>query len=87
MFISLGVEEKKKTIYKSFYVKLNYLDKYGNKQRLLKILPEKIKIQPWVKIKQIQNKIANAYNVHNNKNIQLFFETKNEKTKNFRKTN
>ena len=41
---------------------------------MLKILPEKIKIQPWVKIKQIQNKIANAYNVHNNKNIQLFFE-------------
>ena len=74
MFLSLGVEEKKKTIYKSFYVKLNYLDKYGNKQRLLKILPSKIKIQPWVTIKQILNKIANAYNVHNNKNIQLFFE-------------
>ena len=74
MFLSLGTDATKNKKYKSFYVKLINLDKFGNKQPLLKILPERIKIQPWVSIKQIQNKIANAYNVHSSKNVQLFFE-------------
>ena len=58
MSVSEGLKKLK---YKSYYVKLNKLDEYGNITSQPSILQIKVKIQPWTHIKEIKQKIANVY--------------------------
>ena len=69
MSVSEGLKKLK---YKSYYVKLNKLDEYGNITSQPSILQIKVKIQPWTHIKEIKQKIANVYGV-SYKNVKLFF--------------
>ena len=69
MSVSEGL---KKTSYKSFHVKLNKIDEFGNKTTQPDILQLKIKIQPWTHIKEIKKKIANVFGV-SDRNVKLFF--------------
>ena len=55
MSVSEGLKKLK---YKSYYVKLNKLDEYGNITSQPSILQIKVKIQPWTHIKEIKQKIA-----------------------------